>query len=402
MKIIHTSDWHLGKSLEGNSRLEEQEKFLLRFVDIVKEKAADLVIIAGDIYDNGNPPAKAETIFYDCIKRISEECGSAVLIAAGNHDNPERLEAVAPLAREHGILILGTPKSKAEPGKYGNFEVLESEEGVAEIKIGHERAVIITLPYPSEKRLGEILSQDSDEEEIQKSYSERIGEIFEKLSEKYREDTINLAVSHLYVAGGEISDSERAIQLGGTYAVELGELPSRAQYVALGHLHKTQSFNIGECPVIYSGSPLKYSKKERDNKNCLFFIDIKPGQKAEPERIYLPDNKPIEVWQCGSIEEAVEKCRNDQERDVWVYLEINCDRIISQQEIKDMREYRRDIIEIKPVFNSREEVVETFENLTEKTMDEVFNRFYLWKNEVPPTQELVELFLNIANEDVEK
>lgn len=399
MKIIHTSDWHLGKNLEGNSRLQEQERFLNNFVDIVKEKSADMVIIAGDIYDNGNPPAKAETIFYDCIKRISVEGNCAVLIVAGNHDNPERLEAVTPLAGNHGILILGSPKSKVEPGRYGSFHVLASEEGVTEIMLRQEKAVIITLPYPSEKRLGEILSKGSEEEELQKSYSARIGEIFQNLSRKYREDTVNIAVSHLYVTGGEVSDSERAIQLGGTYAVELLDLPSGAQYIALGHLHKTQVFNSGNCPVIYSGSPLKYSRKERNNKNCIFFMNLKAGQKAEPEKIYLPDSKPIEVWQFGSIEEAIEKCKDDGERELWVYLEINCDRVISQKEIKQMREYRKDIIEIKPIFKSTEDKVEAFENLTEKTMEEVFNRFYLWKNQVPPTQELVELFLNIADEE---
>ena len=86
LKIIHTSDWHLGKLLEGNSRLEEQEQFIDEFVQKVEEKDADLIIIAGDIYDSGNPSAKAECLFYNGVKRISNNGRRAILIIAGNHD----------------------------------------------------------------------------------------------------------------------------------------------------------------------------------------------------------------------------------------------------------------------------------------------------------------------------
>ena len=399
LKIIHTSDWHLGKLLEGNSRLEEQEQFIDEFVQKVEEKDADLIIIAGDIYDSGNPSAKAEWLFYNGIKRISNSGRRAILIIAGNHDSPERLEAVIPLAREQGIIILGTPKSVIEIGKFGSFQVSDSGEGYIELCINNESAVILTVPYPSEKRLGEILSQESDEEEVQKSYSARIGEIFNELSNKYRKDTINLAVSHLYVAGGETSDSERAIQLGGSYAVEVKDLPKKAQYIALGHLHKNQVFNIDDVPIVYCGSPIKYSKKEKNNKNCIYFIDLKPGEHAVPERIYLTDYKPIEVWKCKSIDDAIDRCRNDGKRNIWVYIEIDCDRIISQQEIKEMKDYRPDIIEIKPNLKDGENENEIYENLTEKSMEEVFRKFYLWRNDVEPTQELVELFLSLVDEE---
>lgn len=399
MKIIHTSDWHLGKLLEGNSRLEEQEQFIDEFVQKVEEKDAELIIIAGDIYDSGNPSAKAEWLFYNGIKRISNNGRRAILIIAGNHDSPERLEAVIPLAREQGIIILGTPKSVIETGKFGSFQVSDSGEGYIELCINNESAVILTVPYPSEKRLGEILSQESEEEEVQKSYSARIGEIFNELSKKYRKDTINLAVSHLYVAGGETSDSERAIQLGGSYAVEVKDLPKKAQYIALGHLHKNQVFNIDNVPVVYCGSPIKYSKKEKNNKNCIYFIDLKPGEHAVPERIYLTDYKPIEVWKCKSIDDAIDRCRNDDKRNIWVYIEIDCDRIISQQEIKEMKDCRPDIIEIKPNLKDGENENEIYENLTEKSMEEVFRKFYQWRNDAEPTQELVELFLSLVDEE---
>ena len=137
MRILHTSDWHLGKTLEQYSRLEEQEEFLEEFIGIVKDNDIDLVLIAGDIYDNGNPPAKAERMFYNTISEITSSGKTAVLVIAGNHDNPERLVAASPLAYEHGVILLGEPKSIARQGVFGeyntdnnyDFEIIESGEG---------------------------------------------------------------------------------------------------------------------------------------------------------------------------------------------------------------------------------------------------------------------------------
>ena len=93
MRILHTADWHLGKNLEGHSRLDEQEQFLNNFIDIVKLNNIDMVIIAGDIYDSSNPPARAEKLFYDTLKKISNNGETLTLVISGNHDNPERLIA---------------------------------------------------------------------------------------------------------------------------------------------------------------------------------------------------------------------------------------------------------------------------------------------------------------------
>jgi exonuclease SbcD len=402
MRIIHTSDWHLGKTLDGFSRLEEQEEFIEEFVGLVNAQKADLVIVAGDIYDNSNPPARAETLFYNAVKRLSNQGKRAILVVAGNHDNPERLEAAAPLAKEHGIIILGTPRSLAELGDYGNFKIVDSGEGFVEIELNNEKAVIITLPYPSEKRLDEILTEDLDEGERQRTYSQRVGEIFHKLSDKYRDDTINLAVSHIFLLGGESTDSERPIQLGGSFAVELSKLPSRAQYIALGHLHKTQRFDIGGTAVIYSGSPIQYSKSERNNSNCVYDIDVKAGEEAKVEKIFLRNYKPIEIWKCTSIQDALNKCEEFSEKNMWVYIEVKTDRVLLQEEIKEMKRLRRDIIEIIPQIEGLDNTEDIeYESLTGKSMEEVFKEFYKKQRLVEPTEELTNLFLSIASGEQE-
>lgn len=398
MKILHTSDWHLGKHLEGHSRLDEQEKFTEELINIVEENDIDLIIIAGDIYDTSNPPARAEKLFYNTVKRLSNGGKRGVLVIAGNHDNPERLSAASPLAYEHGVILLGTPKSMAECGKYQGFSIIDSGEGFVEIQKNDENIVLITLPYPSEKRLNEIFTNSLEESERQVSYSERIEEILNDLSQKYREDTINMLVSHLFVVGGEESDSERPIQLGGSLGVYTNHLPDNAQYIALGHLHKPQKMKNKN--IYYSGSPIQYSKSEINYAKCVFLVDIKCNKKPDVKEIYLKNYKPIEVFKCENIEDAILKCEENKERDIWAYFEIKTDRVLNQSEIKKMKELIPDIIEIKPIIGDfiEDEIAADYD-LNERSMTELFKDFYISTRKLNPTDELMDMFLDIVKEE---
>jgi len=408
MRILHTSDWHLGKTLEQYSRLEEQEEFLQEFIEIVANNNIDLVIIAGDIYDNGNPPAKAETMFYSTLKNITKSGKTAVLVVAGNHDNPERLVAASPLSYKHGVILLGEPKSIARQGSFGqensakecDFEIIESGEGYIELSIRGEKAIIITLPYPSEKRLNEVLSIGLTDEDRQKSYSDRIGQLFEVVSTKYREDTVNLAVSHLYVMGGEESGSERSIQLGGSLSVSPLKFPKNAQYSALGHLHRPQKVPGTMGKIRYSGSPIQYSKSEINYSKGAYLVEVIAGGEAEISQLLFRNYKPIEVWKCNSVEEALEKCKVDCERNIWVYLEIKTKEIISTEHIKEMKRNRRDIVSIQPILEGLEREEDLAECLREKSMEELFKEYFIKeKAGLEPSKELMDLFLSIAYDE---
>lgn len=399
MKFIHTSDWHIGKNLEGHSRLEEQEKFCDDFVKIVEENNIDMVIIAGDVYDTSNPPAGAETLFYKTICRLADDGNRCVLVIAGNHDNPERLSAVSPLAKEQGIIILGYPLSSTTESKYKGFEITEAGEGYLKLKIGDEKATIITLPYPSEKRLNDAIRNVDDENELQKNYSNKVGDIFRKLEENFEDDSINIAVSHLFVSGGDPSDSERQIQLGGSLVVDKHDLPQKAQYTALGHLHKPQKASE-RLNVYYSGSPLQYSVKERIYAKGANIVEIHANETPVVEQVYFNNYKPIEVFKCDGIEEALKVCEENKDRDIWSYFEIKTDEVISQENIKKMKEYLKDIIEIKPIITSHYE--EENIDLKEKSMAQLFNDFYKFKEKCEPRGELMDLFLNIVSEEGEE
>lgn len=396
MRFIHTSDWHLGKNLEGKSRLEEQEKFCEDFIDIVNENNIDMVVIAGDIYDTSNPPAQAEKLFYKTVSKLSNNGKRCVLIISGNHDNPERLGAATPLAHEQGIIILGNPLSATQVASYDGFEILEAKEGCVKVKVKDEEAVIITLPYPSEKRLNEVIGDTGSDEERQVTYSEKIGDIFRNLEENFEDNTINIAVSHIFVVGGEGTDSERPIQLGGSLLVEKKDLPSKAQYIALGHLHKPQKASA-RLNAYYSGSPLQYSKDERAYTKGAYIVDIEANKKPKIEEIYFKNYKPIEVFKCNGIEEALQICEENKERDLWSYFEIKTDEVISQSDIKKMKETLKDIIEIRPIITSQYEQENI--DIKEKSMAELFSEFYSFSRGIEPKGELMDLFLDIISEE---
>lgn len=400
MRILHTADWHLGKSLEKRSRIDEQRKFLDDFIEIAKENDIDLVIIAGDIYDSSNPPAIAEKMFYDTLKKISDNGKRLILIIAGNHDNPERLVASAPLAREHGIIMIGTLKTIIDTGNYGRHKIINSGEGFIEVEINGEKAVILTVPYLSEKRLNEVLykDMDSDEERI-KSYSDRVFSLFDSLKDNYREDTINLLVSHLFAMGSEEGGSERSIQLGGSYIVNCECFPKEAQYIALGHVHKPQLVPGTNKKARYSGSPIHYNKKEISyNKKC-FVVDVKANEEANVKEVYFKVYKPIEIWKCENFDDALLKCEENKDRECWVYLEIKVDRYMREDEIKKLKELKKDILEITPIIENIHRDDESAISLSEKSFEELFIDFYKKERMGEPDKEIIDLFLNLVYEE---
>ncbi|BEP28223.1 metallophosphoesterase family protein [Helicovermis profundi] len=398
MKLLHTSDWHLGKHLEGKSRLDEQEKFLEDLINITNKNSVDVVLISGDIFDTVNPSSKAETLYYDTVKKLSNGGERLIVIIAGNHDNPSRLDAVYPLAKELGIIIVGKPGKILETGKVGNFDVLKSDKGLVEIDIKGEKTIFALLPYPSESRLEEVFDYYFKEEDAQREYSKRIGLIMDYFDSYFREDTINIVASHLFVMGGLSTDSERPIQIGGGLLVHASDLSKKADYIALGHLHRPQRIKSEFSNIIYSGSPIQYSKSEIGYSKSVFIVDFKAGKAPVIDEIWLNTYKPIEVWKCNSITEAIEKARENSQKESYVYLEIKTDKVIELSEIKEIKNLKNDILSIVPIFSESERESEEF-NTDDKDIYELFDEYYFSENMAKASQELTKMFYEIVRGD---
>ncbi len=391
MKIIHTSDWHLGKNLEGRSRISEQIKFLDSFVDEVNEKNPDIVIISGDIFDTINPPSIAEKLYYNTVRKISDNAKRLVVVIAGNHDSPDKIEAGKNVLEDLGVYVFGYPNTSSEPRKFDGFSITKTSPGYIryENNMG-EVTNIIMLPYPSESRLGYKLDYRDDSKSNQDKYNEIIKEHFKNLAQNFSSDEINICVSHIFVIGGEPSESERSVELGGSYLISTSSLPANADYIALGHLHKNQKVSE-KLNAYYSGSPIQYSKSERIYTKFYNEVDIKKySNKSDTlvKMIPIDISRPIRLFQYASPEEALD---SEIEEVCWAYLEIKTDRVITQDEIKSLKSKIDEVIEIKPIFDNIErEKIE----LDIKKMDEVelFKNFFIKEKGFEPTDKIINLY----------
>ena len=385
MRLLHTADWHLGRTLEGRSRLAEQAQFLDELADIVEEEKIDAILMAGDAFDTVNPPAAAEQLFYESMSRLSNNGKRPIIVIAGNHDNPDRLSAASPLAVHQNITLLGLPTTDVES---------------IHIPTSDEMLKVAALPYPSESRLKELLAEENDELALRNSYDARVKGIFDKMSEQFTTDTVNIAMSHIYVAGGSSTDSERPIEVGGAYTVAATSLPANAQYVALGHLHRPQMINRASTLARYSGSPLAYSFSESGYAKSVTILDAKPGKEIEMTEIPLSSGKPLTRWKAkNGLAEVYTWLDEQKDTQAWVDLEVHVEDALSLEEIHRLRKLHPGFIHIRPVFKAEELALET-RSQREVPIEELFTKFYSRQTGggVPDT-ELVKLFLTLINDE---
>lgn len=383
MRILHTADWHFGRTLEGRSRLDEQIAFVDELVQIADDQQADLILMAGDVYDSVNPPAVAEQLFYEAAARLTAN-GRPLAVIAGNHDQPDRIASATPLVQGRGIYLLGAPAAHAL---------------TIPVPRTSETAIVAALPYPSEARLNELLTEEHDEDLIRRAYSERVGMLMRQLATDFRPDTVNLAMSHIYALGGVESDSERPIQVGGAYTVDPSALYTGAQYTALGHLHRAQAVK-GEGIIRYSGSPLAYSFSEAGQAKSVTMLDIMPGGIPQIEEIFLTCGRPLVRWKAkGGLTEVHQWLEEGRDRNAFIDLEISLLEALSMSDIQSIRKAYSGIVNIRPVYPETE-AQQSFAERAQLPVHELFRTFYARQTGgAVPEDRLVELFLELIDEE---
>lgn len=408
MRVLHTSDWHLGKTIEGRDRHREQEDFLEELGQIAKDERIDLVLVAGDIFDTYNPPALAEQLFCNAIDLLAEGGKRGVIVVAGNHDNPDRLCAAGALAQRQGIFLSGLPGSVIQPQiLHGKASCVSSGPGWLEVHVpGCEHgAVVLTLPYPSEARLKEIISLELDEEKMQQAYSECVRNLLTANSQNFRPDTVNVLAGHIYTAGGKTSDSERSLHLGGACTVYPDAIPPAVQYAALGHLHRPQRVGGSHVPAYYSGSPLAYSFSEANQTKSVYIVDVQPGTPAHVQGIHLNRGKPLVRWAAkGGVKEVLGWCEEGKNVNAWIEIEVHLKEMMTHQELSSIKRAHPGIVAIRPVFVSEDNTsAMTGIERSSMAIDELFKQFYINRSGgIEPGEELMNLFLELLNEEQEE
>jgi exonuclease SbcD len=405
MKLLHTSDWHLGKRLEDFSRMEEQQAVMNEICEIADRENVDAVLVAGDLFDTFNPPTEAVDLFYKTLKRLSKNGNRPVIAIAGNHDSPDRIEAPDPLARECGILFAGYPNSVVQPFELeSGLKVTLSTEGFLEIQLPSCPIPlrILATPYANELRLKACLGHDNPEEELRAVLQQK----WQELTEKYCNDKgINVLISHLFVVkkGGEMpeepDDEKPILHVGGAQAVFTENIPKQIQYTALGHLHRMHRIDLEPCPVYYSGSPLSYSFAEANQEKYAILVDIEPGQKAEVKEIGLKSGKRLLRKKAVGMEEAIAWLTANQ--DSLVELTLVTDNFLTAQERKQLSAVHSGIVAVIPeVQNELLTKSGSQKNIDlTKSMTELFTDYFRHKKGQTPNDEILKLFTELLAEE---
>lgn len=283
-RVLHTADWHLGKTLHDRDRNEEHVYFLNFLLRTIKENEIDALIIAGDVFDSTNPTPIALRLYYDFLADIYHNTDCAVVVTSGNHDSPAHLEAPKDVLRALNIHVVGVIPQNLEEA----LILLPSKE--------KPRLVIAALPFLRDKDLRTSqLGQTQDE--IRKNIQDGIRKRYHAIGEAakvYQVDGVAIiATGHLTVFGANKSESEREnIHIGGIGVVNTDVFPDFFSYVALGHLHRPQKVG-NQDHLRYSGSPIPLSFSESADKKEVRILEFKEGNLITNRACEIPLSRQL-------------------------------------------------------------------------------------------------------------
>jgi DNA repair protein SbcD/Mre11 len=286
MRLLHTSDWHIGRSLHGADLLREQEEVLSGLVDVVVAESVDVVVVAGDVYDRAVPSADATGVLDRVVGRLLR-AGAAVVLTPGNHDSARRLGTFSGLLSAAGLHVRATTAGLDEP-------VLLRDE--------HGEVAVYGLPYLEPELARHELGSGGREASIARSHEAVLTEAMERVRRDLflRPGTRSVVLVHAFVGGGVPSDSERDICVGGVDLVPASVFDG-VDYVALGHLHRPQTIT---SRLRYSGSPMAYSFGEAGQEKQVWLVDLDAAGLAAVRALALPTPRPLTVL-TGTLDELL-------------------------------------------------------------------------------------------------
>jgi exonuclease SbcD len=278
MKILHTSDWHLGQKFKGHERTEEHDRALDFILEIIVAQQIDILIVAGDIFDIGSPPNQARKQYYNFLSKLLKTSLRHVVITGGNHDSPSMLDAPKDLLQNMNIHIVAAATDAAED----ELICLKNDKGETE-------CIVAAVPFLRDRDIFKNL----DAEELRHERSNRLKEGIKKHFEVVVELVTKVegyekipivATGHLTVTGSQMSDKQTNIYVGNIENIDTEMFPSLFDYVALGHIHRAQALNkVGN--IRYSGSIIPLSFSEIQDKKSVTVLEFE-GKKMKKHKLF--------------------------------------------------------------------------------------------------------------------
>ncbi len=310
MKILHTSDWHIGHALYSKKRHEEHEKFLSWFIEQIKTRQIEALVVSGDIFDTGVPGGGAQKLYYDFLKSLlCTNCKNAVIVA-GNHDSPSMLEAPAGVLESLNIHVIGFPR--------------EPEDHVIPLtdNSGKAAAVCCAVPYLRKNEMVKIEDDNINSDEKIVTATERlysdVANAAVRKREKWGIGLPIIATGHLFAQGASVrqGDGVRDLYVGSLGQVGADIFPEVFDYVALGHIHSEQKV-MGRDNIRYCGSPLAMSFSETEKSKYVLEIDTDGG--ISVEKIKVPSFQAMKTI-SGEYSDIMRDLKDTADEDVWIEI----------------------------------------------------------------------------------
>ena len=403
MNILHTSDWHLGRSLFSQKRYDEFAAFLGWLIETIENQQVDILLVSGDIFDTSTPSNKAQQLYYEFLYKVSISCCKTVVIIGGNHDSPSFLQAPSALLHVLNVQVIGSKREKPEE------EVLIAEAD------GKPMAIICAVPYLRDKDIryaeaGETIDDKNRKllEGIKEHYK-TVCSIAKKRQRELGNHLPIIAMGHLFTQGGRIveGDGVSELYIGSLAQVDSSVFPEFLDYVALGHLHVPQC--VGEKDTIrYSGSPIPMGFGEAKQQKQVVLLHFDKTLSIEP--LPIPSFQHLESIK-GTMEHITSRILQLKEKGESAYIEIEytapemvtnlseqCEELVKDSNLTILRIRNRQFIQ--RVMASMQ-VQETLEDLNP---EEVFTRcldtFAVTEGERQPLREAYhEILLEMHDED---
>jgi len=292
MRILHTSDWHVGKVLKGRDRHDEHAAVLGSIVRAARDEDVDVVLVAGDLFETAAPNPQAQGLVMRTLMALRED-GRLVVAIAGNHDNQGLIDAVyRPVLTELGLHMLGTPK---RPEAGGTLR-LRTRSG--------EDLRVAALPFLSHRyavRAAEVLLHETAEHTL--DYARRVAQLVALLTDGFTPDAVNVVMTHVTLLGGRRGGGEREAASTLDYELPASMFPATAHYAALGHLHRHQEI-AAACPAFYSGSPLAIDFGEEANDSVALIVTAAPGIRADVRPVPVAGGQALRTLR-GTLDEVI-------------------------------------------------------------------------------------------------
>jgi DNA repair protein SbcD/Mre11 len=270
MRVLHTSDWHLGHTLKEVAREHEHAAFLAWLLDACDREEPDVLVITGDVFDSATPSASAERMWFELLAAARRRRPAMDIVAiAGNHDSPARLGAPSAVLRELGVHVVGALPRTAE-GTLDLDRIL--------VPVAGGRGLVAAVPFLRPADVGA---------ELEDPLAAIYGEVLDAARARRLPDQALIVLGHLYVTGAEPSWlSERRVSIGGQESTSLRLFPDDIDYVALGHLHRAQ--RVGRASIRYAGAPLALAVDEASYRHQVVVVDFDGGRMREAKSLDIP------------------------------------------------------------------------------------------------------------------